>query len=314
MAVNGEMPDTTLKLYDAFISHSSHDSEVAICLANELEQADFSVWLDKREVLVGQNIVERVDLGISESRFMIVLLSAFSIQSEWVKREWTAAHITEIESKDVVILPVLVEPCDVPTILRSKKYADLTVWGTGIRDIVDAMKGHSSDISGSAKKPIQLRKEIISSPVHFAPTSTQKPLSELFIGGVLFTGIPKTRIRNMSLLIQIGGRINAVVNLDQEDVFMMGGVRFESGLAWQWGQDCGSIPCVVLRVDVRTGEHSRHMLPTYYQVSHLLDGFREVIFFFLLEDSSRADITGLGLGSVGMEALELRSAHLSFVV
>ena len=118
----------------------------------------------------------------------------------------------------------------------------------------------------------------------------------------------------MSLLIQIGGRINVVVNLDQEDVFMMGGVRFESGLAWQWGQDCGPIPCVVLRVDVRTGEHSRHMLPTYYQVSHLLDGFREVIFLFLLEDGSRADITGLGLGSVGMEALELRSAHLSFVV
>ena len=56
------------------------------------------------------------------------------------------------------------------------------------------------------------------------------------------------------------------------------------------------------------------MLPTYYQVSHLLDGFREVIFLFLLEDSSRADITGLSLGSVGMEALELRSAHLSFVV
>ena len=52
MAVNSEMPDATLKLNDAFISHSSHDSEVAIRLANELEQADFSVWLDRREVLV----------------------------------------------------------------------------------------------------------------------------------------------------------------------------------------------------------------------------------------------------------------------
>ena len=314
MAVNGEMPDATLKLYDAFISHSRHDSEVAIRLANELEQADFSVWLDKREVLVGHNIVERVDLGIAESRFMIVLHSTSSIESEWVKREWTAAYITEIESKDVVILPVLLEPCEIPPVLRTKRYADLTVWNAGIGDIVNAMQRHGTSLVEPARKPTQLGRAIIESPVHFAPTATHKPLSELFIGGVLFSGIPKARIRNVSLLIQIGGRVNVVINLDQEDIYLMGGVAFPVGLTWQWDQECQSIPCLVVDVDMRTGEQSSRMLPTYYQVSRLLTKLREVIFLFIREDSSQSDIVGVGIGSKGRETLALQRTHLSFVV
>ena len=258
--------------------------------------------------------MERVDLGIAESRFMIVLLSTSSTQSEWVKREWTAAHMTEIESKDVVILPVLLEPCEIPPVLLSKKYADLTVWNAGIGDILDAMQRHGSNIAEPARKPTQLRRAIIESPAHFAPTSMQKPLSELFIGGVLFSGIPKARIRNASLLIQIGGRVNVVINLDKEDISLMGGVAFPVGLTWQWDKECQSIPCLVVDVDMTTGEQSSQMLPTYYQVSRLLNKSREVIFLFVLEDSSQSDIVGVGIGSKGMETLTLQRAHLSFVV
>ena len=161
MAANNRMPNRTIKLYDAFISYSSDDSDIAQRLANELEQADFAVWLDKREVLVGHNIVQKVDLGISESHFLIVLLSTSSVKSEWVKQEWTAAHVKEMESKEVVILPVLVEPCNIPTILRSKRYADLTVWNTGIEDILRAMKGHGSAPIQRGQKPTQVRRDII---------------------------------------------------------------------------------------------------------------------------------------------------------
>ena len=313
MPVNRETLEEA-KLYDAFISHSSHDSDVATRLASELEQANFTVWLDKREVLVGHNIVERVDLGISASRFMIVLLSTVSVQSEWVRREWSAAHVAEIESKDVVILPVLVEPCNIPAILQSKKYANLSVWDTGIKDILDAIEGHSSAIIRRAEKLTQVRREIISRPVHFSPTLPSTSLSELFIGGVLFTSIPKTKVRNTSLLIHIGRRINVAINLDHEDAYIMGGISLNDGLKWQWDQDCEAIPCMVLCVDMASGAHSRYILPTYYQVNQLLGRFREVIFLFLLEDNNRTGITGLGIGSLGSELLELRSAHLSYVV
>ena len=94
-----KMPEETPKLFDAFISYSSHDSDVATRLEEGLKQEGFEVWLDKREVLVGHNIVDRVSLGLSDSRFVILLLSSSSVQSEWVKSEWTAAYVTEIESK-----------------------------------------------------------------------------------------------------------------------------------------------------------------------------------------------------------------------
>ena len=305
------MSETAEKLYDAFISYSSQDSEVATRLANALEQADFRIWLDKREVLVGHNIVDRVNFGISESRFMIVLLSSSSVQSEWVKREWTAAHITEIESKDVVILPVLVEPCEIPQVLRSKRYADLAAWDTGLHDVLSAIERHGSDTAQPENQPIQVRRKIISSPVHFATTPSHKAISDLFIGGVLFTGLPKSKIRNTSLLMRIGNRISVTVNLDQEDVFMMGGINFGDGLAWKWDQDCESIPCMILCVDPISGEHSRQILPTYYQVRRVVERQREVIFLFLLEDSSRADVVGIGIGPFGWNPVELRSAHIS---
>ena len=308
MPFNDDMP------YDAFISHSSQDGEVALRLAGELEREGFVVWLDKREVLVGHNIVQEVDLGISQSRFLIVLLSRLSTESEWVRKEWTAAYVTEIESKDVVVLPVLVEPCSIPASLKTKRYADLTNWDSGIRDILDAMKGHSSVKTRRSRKPVQIRRGIVSDPVHFAVTAPGKPLSELFIGGVLFTSLPKAKFRNMSLLIQIGGRINAAVNLDREDAFMMEGLRLEDGNTWRWNDNGQAIPCMVLCVDMVSGEYSTYMLPTYDQVHRLLRRQRELIFLFLIEDGTGSDIMGVNLGSVGMSTLVLRNAHVSFDV
>ena len=85
MSVNEQTPQETPKLFDAFISYSSHDSNVATRLEEDLRQEGFEVWLDKREVLVGHNIVDRVSLGLSDSRFVLLLLSSSSVQSEWVK-------------------------------------------------------------------------------------------------------------------------------------------------------------------------------------------------------------------------------------
>ena len=121
MSVNEQTPEETPKLFDAFISYSSHDSNVATRLEEDLRQEGFEVWLDKREVLVGHNIVDRVSLGLSDSRFVILLLSSSSVPSEWVKSEWTAAYVTEMESKNFVILPALVEPCSIPTVLLGQE-------------------------------------------------------------------------------------------------------------------------------------------------------------------------------------------------
>ena len=131
------------KPYDIFISHSSFDKPKAEQLAKELEAQGYQVWLDTREVLVGHNIVGEVYKGITNSRFMVVLLSKAACESKWVKEEFTSARMTEIEKSQVVILPAKIEDCEVPAPLKGKKYADFTKeWSIGFQELITAVDQH----------------------------------------------------------------------------------------------------------------------------------------------------------------------------
>ena len=219
-----------------------------------------------------------------------------------------------LNRKNVVILPALVELCSIPTVLLGKKYADLANWETGLQEIITAMNGHSSAIAVRTQKPTHMRREIISEPAAFWPVYFPgTPLAELFIGGVLFTGISKTTMQNLSFLMHVGQHINVAVSLDREDAFLMGAMSFEDGHTWKWNQDDESIPCMVVCVDTMSGEYSRYILPTLHQVNRLLARSRQVIFLFLLDDSSGSDIVGFNLCVVGTEAFELRRAYISFL-
>ncbi|HWN41207.1 MAG TPA: TIR domain-containing protein [Thermoanaerobaculia bacterium] len=123
-----------------FLSHSSHDKEAARRLAKDLRANRHAVWLDEWEIHVGECIHSKIEKGIQESDFLVLLLSSHAVASKWVDREWKAAHWNEVESNSVALLPVLLEPCDIPMLLRTKKYADCThSYEHGMRDLLDAM-------------------------------------------------------------------------------------------------------------------------------------------------------------------------------
>ncbi len=131
------------KSYDIFISHSSCDKPIAEQLAKELEAQGYQVWLDTWEILVGHNIVDEVYKGITNSKFMVVLLSNAACESKWVKEEFTSARMTEIENRQVVILPAKIEDCEVPAPLKGKKYADFTKgWNSGFKELIAAVNQH----------------------------------------------------------------------------------------------------------------------------------------------------------------------------
>ena len=310
MSIGDQSSDSVNKIFDAFISHSSIDKTIAVRLAHEIEEQGFRVWLDKREVLVGHNIVERVNWGIAESRFLILLLSANSVQSHWVKEEWTAAYISEIESKQVIILPALLEDCAIPPLLQSKRSADLRDWQSGAQDIIDAIRGHSS--ASENRQPTIVRRSVVTSPVHFPVNPPFEPISEIFLGGVLFTGIPKVRFRHLSLSLHIGQRENAIVQIDDEDAHSIGATKFQDGHKWRWGPDADAIPCVMVCIDSMSGSRSEYMLPTSRQVNRQLHRNQQVIFVFLIEDSTETEIVGARLGCIGLRSLVVRSAYISF--
>ncbi len=107
-----------------FISYNHNDSEFAERLALELVRHNIKVWKDSWRIGVGDSLIQKVQEGLEGARFFCVVFSKNSLQSEWVKREITAALLREIESREVMLLPILIDDCKIPLLVRDKLYAD----------------------------------------------------------------------------------------------------------------------------------------------------------------------------------------------
>jgi Leucine-rich repeat (LRR) protein len=92
--------------WDVFISHASEDKEaVAFPLARALTAAGLRVWIDKQEIRLGDSIREKIDAGLSKSRYGVVILSQSFLDKVWTKRELNGLMAVEGEGEKV-ILPV----------------------------------------------------------------------------------------------------------------------------------------------------------------------------------------------------------------
>jgi hypothetical protein len=124
-----------------FLSHSSKDKTSARYLAVDLAKAGFRPWFDEWEILPGDSIPKRLSQGLEECRAVVVLLSPEATKSEWVEREWHAKYWEEIERRQVMVIPLLLKPCKVPTLLRAKRYADCTTdFSAGVRDVLQSLR------------------------------------------------------------------------------------------------------------------------------------------------------------------------------
>ncbi len=107
-----------------FISHSHKDKPFATQLLEALQAAGIEVWIDEMEILPGDNIVKKIDQGLSTSDAIIVLLSKDFVSSKWAMQELSVFTAKSISEQDIRILPILLEDCDLPIYLRDKLYID----------------------------------------------------------------------------------------------------------------------------------------------------------------------------------------------
>ena len=107
-----------------FISHSSKDKDFVRRLADDLKALGHRPWLDEWEIKLGDCIVTKVEAGINDCDFVAIVLSKNSVSSPWVDREWKAKYWQEIQSNRKAILPLLLEDCEIPPLIASRRYAD----------------------------------------------------------------------------------------------------------------------------------------------------------------------------------------------
>jgi hypothetical protein len=143
-----------------FISHTKTDKEFARHLAEDIKALGFSVWFDEWELRIGDSLIQRIEEGIEESQWMIVILSPRSIKSEWVLKELRSGLTKEIGAKKIFVLPVLCKKVSLPSFLRDKFYADFTKsYEPGFKLIKDRLlRGYelsTSDHWLQIRKPMQ---------------------------------------------------------------------------------------------------------------------------------------------------------------
>lgn len=132
-----------------FISYSHSDGEKVNELAAHLVKNNANVWVDTWELKVGDSIINRIQEAIHESSALLVILSSASVESEWCKKELSAGLIRELDEKRVIVLPVLIEDCEIPLFLRDKKYADLRDdFDRGLHQILDAIAEVTNSYQG----------------------------------------------------------------------------------------------------------------------------------------------------------------------
>ena len=108
----------------AFISHSGVDKPFVRRLAEDLRKAGLNIWVDERELKVGDSIVDGISSGLSDSDYLIVVLSAASSKSNWVRAELNSALMKQFSSGGIVVLIALIEDCELPVLLRDRVFAD----------------------------------------------------------------------------------------------------------------------------------------------------------------------------------------------
>jgi hypothetical protein len=109
-----------------FISHSHQDEKFVNQLLLRLNKDGIMTLANERRVTISDNIADRITNAINSTDYFIIVLSKRSINSKWVSFELSATIINEIsiQDQDNIILPVLIDDCEIPLSLKNRIFAD----------------------------------------------------------------------------------------------------------------------------------------------------------------------------------------------
>lgn len=123
------------KEYDVFISHASEDKEEVVRpLANALKDRKLNVWYDEFELKIGDSLRQKIDKGVVNSKFGIIILSKNFIKKGWTNYELDGL-ITRSISNQQILLPIWHNITKQEVIDYSPSIADKVARSTSVNTI-----------------------------------------------------------------------------------------------------------------------------------------------------------------------------------
>jgi hypothetical protein len=109
---------------DLFLSHSSADKDLVTKLAKDLLVCEVDAWFDKWEIGPGDSLLGKINEGITDSRYIAILLSRSFLGNTYPMTELRAAHSRQIKEGNIII-PLLLEEVEVPFMLADLLHVNL---------------------------------------------------------------------------------------------------------------------------------------------------------------------------------------------
>jgi beta-lactam-binding protein with PASTA domain len=110
-----------------FLSYASADRDRAKRLADAMQRFGYQVWWD-RQIAPGRSFDEVIEEALNRSACVVVLWSATSVTSQWVKTEAAEAASRQI------LVPARIDDVKIPLEFRRVQAADLTRWSGDATD------------------------------------------------------------------------------------------------------------------------------------------------------------------------------------
>lgn len=101
-------PNTSHAGREVFICHASEDKAAVVePIVREMGRQGITHWYDQAEIAWGDSLTAKINEGLQNSRYVIVVLSQSFISKNWPKRELNAALNLEAASGEVKVLPLV---------------------------------------------------------------------------------------------------------------------------------------------------------------------------------------------------------------
>ncbi|MDB5126612.1 toll/interleukin-1 receptor domain-containing protein [Mucilaginibacter sp.] len=107
-----------------FISHSHQDEKFVNQLLLRLNKDGIMTLANERRITISDTIADRITNAINNTDYFIIVLSKRSVNSKWVSFELSATIINEISIQENIILPILIDNCEIPLSLKGRIFAD----------------------------------------------------------------------------------------------------------------------------------------------------------------------------------------------
>jgi len=132
-------------MWDAFISHASHDMDAALRLEQSLSAAGLSAWVDRDNIRAGGVLIPALQAALQDSRNIVILWTSTSAASAWVTTEWTSVVNLNHQKETTVqkgVIPCRWDDTPLALFLLNYVFCDFrTSFEDGAASLVTGLRG-----------------------------------------------------------------------------------------------------------------------------------------------------------------------------